>query len=116
MDTPIVDPERAEHRARSQSLFRDVNERVKAINESFSIVVPLGDWVCECGNQACSDRVGLTLEEYEAIRSDPTRFCVAPSHVDLAIEDVIDENDRFWVVQKRGLAAKLTTSVDPRAS
>jgi hypothetical protein len=118
MDTQTVDRERAGRGARSQSLFRDVNERVKAINESFSIVVPLGDWVCECSNQACSDRIGLTLDEYEAIRSDATRFCVAPdgSHVDLAIEDVVSENDRFWVVQKKGLAAELTRAVDPRAS
>jgi hypothetical protein len=117
VNTQVVDTERAEHGARSQSLFRDVNERVKAINESFSIAVPLGDWVCECSNQDCSDRIKLTLEEYEAIRSNATRFCVAPggSHVDLAIEDVVDGNDRFWVVQKKGLAAKLTKSADPRA-
>jgi hypothetical protein len=118
MDTQTLDPERAGRGARTQSLFRDVNEGVKAINESFSLVVPLGDWICECSNQGCSDHIGLTLPEYEAIRSDATRFCVSPdgSHVDLAIEDVVNETDRFWVVEKKGLAAELARSVDPRAS
>jgi hypothetical protein len=117
MTTASVEPERAGRGERTQSLFRDVNERVKAINQ-VSLVVPLGDWICECSNQACSERIGLTLEEYEAIRSDPTRFAVAPdgSHVDLAIEDVVVENGRFWVVEKKGLAADLATSVDPRAA
>ena len=81
-----------------------MNERVKAINESFSLVVPLGDWICECSNQGCDDRIGLTLPEYEALRSDATRFCVSPdgSHVDLAIEDVVTETDRFWVERPCG--------------
>jgi hypothetical protein len=118
MDTQTVDPERAGRGARTQSLFRDVNERVRAINESFSLVVPLGDWICECSNQACSDRIGLTLPEYEVIRGNPRHFCVAAdgSHVDLAIESVVSENERFWVVEKQGLAAELATSVDPRAA
>ena len=117
MDTQTLDRERAGRGARTQLLFRDVNERVKAINESFSFVVPLGDWVCECSNQGCSDRIGLTLPEYEAVRSDPRHFCVAAdgSHVDLAIEDVVTETERFWVVEKKGVAAELARSVDPRA-
>jgi hypothetical protein len=29
---------------------------------------------------------------------------------------VVTETDRFWVVEKKGLAAELASSVDPRAS
>jgi hypothetical protein len=28
----------------------------------------------------------------------------------------VTETDRFWVVEKKGLAAELASSVDPRAS
>jgi hypothetical protein len=58
------------------------------------------------------------MPEYEAVRSDATQFCVAPgdSHVDLAIEDVVTASDRFWVVEKKGVAAELARSVDPRAA
>ena len=44
--------EREEQGARTQSLFRDVNERVREVNETFGEVVPLagvsppGDWLC----------------------------------------------------------------------
>ena len=49
--------ERAARGARTQSLFRAVNERVREINDAFSSVVPLGDWICECADDACSEQV-----------------------------------------------------------
>ncbi len=39
--------ERAARGARSQSLFRDVNERVREINVAFSAALPLAEWICE---------------------------------------------------------------------
>ena len=102
--------------ARTQSIFRDVNERVRRINEAFSVLVPLGEWVCECADQECSVRVTMTHREYEAIRAVPTRFVVAvgDEHVFPEIENVIERNETYWVVEKRGEAAKLAAAVDPR--
>jgi hypothetical protein len=102
--------------ARTQSLFRDVNERVTEINAAFAEHVPLGDWVCECADNACIERIALTTEEYEAIRADPRRFLVAPSddHVFAQIEDIVARNDRFWIVEKEGPAGDLAAQVDPR--
>jgi hypothetical protein len=110
-----IDYERAVG-ARTQSLFRDVNERVREINETFADFVPLGDWICECADKACSERIALTPEEYEQVRADATTFAVAPTddHVFQQIEDVIQRNDRYWVVQKTGSAAELVKRVDPR--
>jgi len=113
--------ERGEHYdaafgARTQSLFRDVNERVREINTVFAEHVPLGDWVCECAENACTERIALTTPEYEAIRANPRRFAVAPSedHVIQEIEDVVERQDRFWVVEKTGPAGELTAKIDPR--
>ena len=102
--------------ARTQSLFRDVNERVEEINHAFSEVIPLGDWICECANSECADRIMLTHKEYEAIRAHPRRFAVAasPEHIFEEIEDVIGRHERYWVVEKRGLAGELATKVNPR--
>jgi hypothetical protein len=47
--------ERAARFARNQALYREVNERVQAINEAFESLLPLGDWVCECANPECSE-------------------------------------------------------------
>ena len=108
--------QRAALGARTQSLFRDVNERVREINNAFSDFVPLGDWICECADQSCSERIPVTTAEYEQVRSDPTTFVVAPgdSHVFHEIEDIVDRSDRYWVVQKQGTAADLVRRVDPR--
>ncbi len=100
--------------ARTQSLFRDVNERVRAINATFSEVMPLGDWVCECFDQSCSERIALSPEEYEQVRADAARFAVAPGHVEARIEDVVEQNERYWVVEKFGVGAVLCVKVDPR--
>jgi hypothetical protein len=109
--------ERAARGARSQSLFRDVNERVKEINRAFSSVLPLGDWICECADASCTpERIFVSPAAYEAVRADPARFAVAPSdpHVFSEIEDVVGRNERYWVVEKKGQGAELATKVDPR--
>jgi hypothetical protein len=102
--------------ARTQSLFRDVNERVREIHASFADFVPLGDWVCECAENDCGERIQLTIEEYESVRANPKRFAVAASdeHVFDDIEDVVERKDRFWVVEKDGPAGELAARVDPR--
>src|SRR5215213_6376117 len=102
--------------ARTQSLFRGVNERVREINTAFGQLVPLGDWICECADSMCSERVELLIPEYEEVRSRPTRFLVAPdeAHVVEDIEEVVARSDRYWVVEKRGSAGELVAAVDPR--
>jgi hypothetical protein len=102
--------------ARTQSLFRDVNERVSEINEAFSIALPLGDWVCECAKTDCSERVMLTHEDYARIRADPKLFFVAASedHVFEDIEDVVERHEGYWVVRKNGLAGELAARADQR--
>lgn len=116
MEGSSVDPREARG-ARTQCLYRDVNERVKEINTAFSEYVPLGDWICECSDDTCSERIMLTPEEYEALRGNPRRFAVAPGedHVFPEIEAVVEENERYWVVEKGGVAGDLAASVDPRA-
>jgi hypothetical protein len=108
--------EKAARAARTQSLFREINERVQDINEAFSFAVPLGDWVCECADQSCTERIEVTLPEYDDLRSSPTRFAVAPSkdHVVPEVEEIVAKTDRFWVVEKIGAAGELAAKVDPR--
>jgi hypothetical protein len=107
---------RDERAAMNQMLFRDVNERVRDLNEGFSMVIPVGAWVCECANDRCSERVEVSAAEYETIRRDGARFFVAPSgeHVWPDVELVTERNDRYWVVEKVGHAGELAKSGDPR--
>ncbi len=108
--------ERAARAARSQSLFRDVNERVREINATFNLRLPLGDWICECAIQECSERIEMTTDEYEMVRANPRRFTIAPGdeHLVPEVEIVVDRTERYWVVEKTGEAGDLAAKVDPR--
>ena len=100
----------SERAARNQALYRAVNERISEINEAFdSMFASLGDWVCECADPACSEPLQLTHEEYEATRTTPTHFVVSPSdaHVFPDVENVVERHERYWVVEKIGVAAEL---------
>ena len=56
----------------NEALFREVNEAVSGISEKFHSQT--FEIVCECGDTACTDRIELTREEYEAVRSESTQF------------------------------------------
>ena len=109
--------DRTARAARNQTLFRQVNERIEALNESFGLVLPIGEWVCECANTECTKLIELTVAEYEAVRGEATHFAVHPSdeHVWPDVEWVIERNDRYWVVEKLGESAEIVERSDPRA-
>lgn len=100
--------------AQNQSLFRAVNERIETLNDAFSEFVPYGDWVCECDDASCTERMSLTLAEYEAIRQDGARFPVLPGHENLEIERVVEVHERYVVVEKVGVGRAISIEHDPR--
>jgi hypothetical protein len=116
-----VETVRAEDRqkraAKDQSLFREVNERVRDMNESSHVFTTLGDWVCECANDTCAERLTLSSRDYEAVRRHGARFLVAPGdeHVWPDVERVIEMNDDYWVVEKLEHAAEIAQRADPRS-
>jgi hypothetical protein len=103
--------------ARNETLFRQVNERVKDVSDAFAAVdsSPV-DFVCECGDPDCTEPVSLTLHEYERVRSVPTHFIVVPDHVDPAIEVVVRRGNGYVVVEKRPAEAPIARKTDPRSS
>ena len=104
--------------ARNQSRFREINERIEPSNAAHNWVdPPYADWVCECAQADCSIAVRLTIGEYESVRSDPAKFLVAPSdeHVIPQVEQIVDRNERYWVVEKVGVAGDVSEELDPRS-
>jgi len=93
---------RAERIEKNEKLFREVNERVEDIQESFgSGGEP--EWVCECGDETCAERLQLGLEEYREIRAHEDWFIVKPEHVVHEVERVVSERDGYTVVEKSGV-------------
>lgn len=106
---------RGERVSRNEALFRQVNERLKEIGASFSLVSESVDFVCECGSASCAAPIRMTLEEYERVRSEPELFFVVPGHETEDVESVVESHDGYDVVRKgTGLPARLARETNPR--
>src|SRR5438105_223220 len=100
--------------ARIESLFRDVNERIAESAERFD--AEHAEFVCECADQECTERVAATLDEYERTRANGTHFILRPGHEDTRVERVIDrQGSRLAIVEKFNAAiARRVRRLDPR--
>jgi hypothetical protein len=102
-------------RATTESLFRDVNERIAESAELFDAEIT--HFVCECSDASCAHRLETSLDEYEQVRSDGATFLLAPGHADGDIERVVADRGSFHVVEKVQRTVRATVQrLDPRAS
>jgi hypothetical protein len=95
---------------RVQSLFREVNERVREVVSPGERV----QYLCECGDRLCSREIVLSAEEYDSVRRFPSRFFVYPGHQSLDDERVLEWNERYAVVEKFGESGRVAVRLDPR--
>jgi hypothetical protein len=107
--------EREERVARNEATSREINERLEQAHGD----APSDRYlrmVCECGLATCDRMIAITGREYERVRSDARRFAVLQDHVVADVEVVLEENDRFVVVVKRGgTPAEVAEREDPRS-
>jgi hypothetical protein len=105
--------------ARNETLFREFNERVEDVADTFDLraegeSLRIGV-VCECGNLDCLERLELTRAAYEEVRSDPRCFVVVPGHEDMNIARVVGREEGYLVVEKIDEAAEIAVEHDPRS-
>lgn len=99
--------------ARTEALFRNVNEEIGDASARFDAEV--GEFVCECGDPTCTEHVEVPLTEYEAVREDPTLFVVRPGHVMGPVERVVERKPRYTVIQKVDrMIASIVRRLNPR--
>jgi hypothetical protein len=106
---------RAERLARNESLFREVNEKVRAVAAQHGGGPHVYQFFCECSNVDCTFQLHATLAEYESVRAHPNRFLIAPEHWLPEVESVVERTKRWWTVEKHGEAAELAEKLDPRS-
>ena len=109
-----VDAEKQRRIAENESVFREINERLGDGHRRFELEGPM-EFVCECGDAGCSQRIRITLDEYEELRRDPTRFAVVAGHEIVDVERVVAANERFAVVEKHPGEQKIARERDPRS-
>ena len=99
----------------NEALFREVNERVKGISDEFNVPLSEAEFVCECGDESCTQRIRLTMAEYEELRSEPTHFAIVPGHEIHDVEILVEHCGGYDVVAKRpGEPARIAEETDPR--
>ena len=103
---------REERLAANEALFREVNERIKALGDQFQTQVL--DIVCECVKDDCALTISLGNDEYDRLRSSGTHFAVVPGHEQPDIEVVVQRQKNYVVVEKVGVGAQVAEELNPR--
>jgi hypothetical protein len=104
-----------ERLARNESFFREVNERIGDIADRLGQADAPYDYLCECSDPGCTERISLRRDEYEHVRADPTRFVLSPGHAMEEVEIVVRQHSDHVLVEKIGVAGVIAEELDPRA-
>jgi hypothetical protein len=108
--------ERERRIVQNEALFREVNERIKGLNQSFATLTEEMQIVCECGAGGCAERFSMRPEEYEALRANPDHFAIVPGHEITDVERIVSRCDGYDVVEKLpGEAQQIAEATDPRS-
>jgi hypothetical protein len=94
-----VSESRDERIAENEATFRRANEALYLRFQELG-TADLAPFLCECGNDRCTQTIRLNLEEYEEVREQSGRFVVVPGHEILEVERVVEAGERYDVVEK----------------
>lgn len=101
----------------NEAVFREVNERIEDLAETFDLRTQSLDLICECGDATCVERISMTHGEYKELRSDAHQFAVHSGHEYPDVESVVARLKGYDVVRKdRGVPAQIAEQTDPRGS
>jgi hypothetical protein len=99
---------------KTEALFRDVNERIAETSERFA--ADEAEFMCECADPSCAERLEVSLDEYETVREDATTFLHKSDHIDPDVEQVVRRRRGYTIVQKVDeVVAGIVKQLDPRA-
>jgi uncharacterized protein (DUF1499 family) len=112
----LVDDTQKARLAQNEDFFREVNARINEKAESHGLDSHKYEFFCECSDARCMERVKLTVEEYEHIRAEPTRFVVRNNHVIREIEHVVESVPDHMVIEKHGEAGRVAVQLEAESS
>jgi hypothetical protein len=99
--------------AKTESLFRNVNEGIREASDRLHSEV--AEFICECGDSTCTEHIRVPLAEYERVRGHSTRFVVRPGHVKGPIERVVERGSHYAVIEKLDrVVARIARRLNPR--
>ena len=94
-----------ERNARTQVLYRVVNDRISELHNSAPASV-LMQVMCECG-QGCGEQIAVAPNDYAAVRRAATYFVVAPGHHYEEVDRLVEDRGSWLLVEAVGVAADI---------
>ncbi|HKI22464.1 MAG TPA: hypothetical protein VKA24_03505 [Gaiellaceae bacterium] len=99
----------------NEAVFREANERIRDVNETFATLTDELMLVCECGHGTCAEQISMKPGEYEALRAQPADFAIVPGHEIPDVEEVIARSEAYVIVRKNaGIPRRVAEVTDPR--
>jgi hypothetical protein len=110
-----VTDERARKIGVNEAMFREVNERIEDLAETFGLRERPLELICECGDASCTQQIAMTIGEYEALRKDAMLFAVYPGHEIADVERIVERRDGYDVIRKHeGAPARIARDTHTR--
>jgi hypothetical protein len=109
-----MDDDQTRRLAENEAIFRELNEAIQRAAATHGGGGHLYEFICECSDVACAAILRMTAEEYEHVRASGVRFAVMAGHEDQRVERVVEQHERFRVVEKLGPGASTVRQLDPR--
>ena len=79
--------DRRERLGLNEAVFREVNERITDLAESFGLEEQQLDLVCECADPDCRNTVLLSSDDYDAIRPELVLYPGHPGPAGRSLDD-----------------------------
>lgn len=99
----------------NEAVFREVNDRIDGLSETFQLGEQALDLICECGDASCVQRISMTHKEYEELRAESHYFAVCPGHEEPDVESVVARRGKYDIVAKdQGQPKRIAEQTDPR--
>jgi hypothetical protein len=98
--------------AKTESAFRDVNERIA--DSAQQIGLEEATLVCECADPECGHPLAAPLEDYERVRADGARFLIAPQHEEIEHEQVVETRAGYRIIEKLRAVGSAARRLNPR--
>jgi hypothetical protein len=108
-DTLLPFDSSEERIAHNEAWSRRLNERHADRARGLGV---MAGFRCECWQEACTERIPLSREDWTMVRAEPNRFAVAPNHIASSFEAVVKAFPHFWMVEKFGAAGEIAEELD----
>jgi hypothetical protein len=63
-----------------ESLFREVNERIRALSERWQLEDGLLQVICECDDDTCTSAIAVPVDVFDGVRARPGQKIVSARH------------------------------------